>query len=333
MCNDDQITTQIAQEILDEDRKMIKYRPSWKDMTGSITSAILLQQIRFRWKREKGPFYKFIKPPTSEKAMKKYKKGDSWCEELGFTGYEYEGAFKLIGKRLKKDDLLDLDAALDGYFVGCIQTKTYETIFYFNEAYFNKRIVEHYKQLVESESDDYPKSFGKKPNGNNPIGKKPNGFNPNAIQTGKSQTESVSEKAKRMISKNTKDNQRVVDTQQTDYRNLLADSVAGICAYDIDAIGSRKRDDIRNTVLYLEKQNATPEQVEAFLSWFVSGRKDGKRFAWPQVVQEDWLKFIGESSATGDSPTRPHERRAIPREALVKLAKEHQQAVAAAGGA
>lgn len=86
-------------DLLAEDRQTISYRPSFARLTGSVNAAILLQQIFYRWyKNDQQPFFKF-KEPCDQKTCKE---GDSWCEELAFTRWEFDGALKLIGTKITK---------------------------------------------------------------------------------------------------------------------------------------------------------------------------------------------------------------------------------------
>lgn len=147
----------IVARILDEDRVVISYRPSWKDMTGSVNASILLQQVRFRWRQKGGPFYKFFTPPTKDHNA--YKPGDSWTEELGFTLSELQGAMKRIAKRLNRKDVENMPASLDGAFFGYYRDQKHLTWHYFNEKYFIEQVIKHYGS----------------PDDNSPSGKFPSG--------------------------------------------------------------------------------------------------------------------------------------------------------------
>ena len=91
-------------KILADDPNLTIYRPSLRQLTGSVTSAILFNQILYRWKKKKGKsFYKFKVPPKKREGetgeqylerVKPYKEGDSWCEELGFSRSEFDNAIK-----------------------------------------------------------------------------------------------------------------------------------------------------------------------------------------------------------------------------------------------
>lgn len=87
----------IVMGLLAEDREVISYRKNLNHLTGSVTATILLQQIIFRAKG-KGwrPFFKFRKP--CKHAL--YKEGDSWTEELGFSGAEFDTAISKIGTKV-----------------------------------------------------------------------------------------------------------------------------------------------------------------------------------------------------------------------------------------
>ena len=114
-------------ELLAKDKDVILYRKELNIITGSVTATILLQQIIFRYvSNENKAFYKFIEPCKHEK----YKDGDSWCEELGFTRKEFLTAIKkledagLVSKKTNMQRLTfytvnlgDLDKALKGIYV------------------------------------------------------------------------------------------------------------------------------------------------------------------------------------------------------------------------
>ncbi len=79
--------------IIADDQNLIVYRKELNKLTGSVLSTILLQQLLFWSKKNKNkPFYKFIEPCNHSL----YKEGDSWCEELGFTKYEFSSAYKKL---------------------------------------------------------------------------------------------------------------------------------------------------------------------------------------------------------------------------------------------
>lgn len=86
--------------LLAEDREVISYRKRLNDITGSVTATILLQQIIY-WSRTKDwqPFFKFR---TECKKHSSYRSGDSWTEELGFSGAEFDTAISKIGTKITK---------------------------------------------------------------------------------------------------------------------------------------------------------------------------------------------------------------------------------------
>jgi hypothetical protein len=92
-----------------ETERMIAYRPNFRKMAGSITAAILLQQILYRWKSNNyQPFYKY----KEECDAPDYRPGDSWCEELAFSRSEFDSALKAIGQKVSRKAKRD-----DGKFV------------------------------------------------------------------------------------------------------------------------------------------------------------------------------------------------------------------------
>ena len=84
----------------------IPYRKELRDLCGSIPATILFVQLLYwfdKWDYEE--FYKFISPSLGNS---KYRIGDSWIEELGFSYDEFALAFSKIGYRCKsKKDYIE----------------------------------------------------------------------------------------------------------------------------------------------------------------------------------------------------------------------------------
>ena len=78
------------------------YRKEFKELLGSTNAAILLGQLIYWHFKAGGEFYKFKEPNEKHPS---YKKGDSWCEELGFTTSELKTAlyFLRTAERLLKN--------------------------------------------------------------------------------------------------------------------------------------------------------------------------------------------------------------------------------------
>lgn len=92
---------------ISEDARMIAYRPNFRRITGSVTAAILLQQILYRWVNNGfKPFYKYKEPCDATD----YREGDSWCEELAFSREEFDSALKRIGSKVTTEKGKDLDS-------------------------------------------------------------------------------------------------------------------------------------------------------------------------------------------------------------------------------
>ena len=81
--------------LLAQDKSIITYRKELNEITGGVMATILLQQLIY-WadKNDNKPFYKFIEPCENEK----YNDGDSWTEELGFSKFEFNSAYKKLEK-------------------------------------------------------------------------------------------------------------------------------------------------------------------------------------------------------------------------------------------
>ena len=74
----------------DYDKK--QYRVEIANEVGGILPAIVLQQLTYWTRINKGSFYKFIEPCGHDN----YKNGDSWTEELGMSKYQFTEALKKL---------------------------------------------------------------------------------------------------------------------------------------------------------------------------------------------------------------------------------------------
>lgn len=82
-----------ATKLLALDNSVILYRPQFNNFTGSPLATLLLSQIAYWWDKSGAkPFYKFKEPCNH----KMYKRGDSWCEELGFTRRLFDSALRCL---------------------------------------------------------------------------------------------------------------------------------------------------------------------------------------------------------------------------------------------
>jgi hypothetical protein len=92
------ITAHLAGKLLANDGKLVNYRPEMRAIAGDTLAGILLSRIWFWWnQKDKEAFYKFNAPCQHEK----YRPGDSWREELGFTRSELTTALGKIATKIK----------------------------------------------------------------------------------------------------------------------------------------------------------------------------------------------------------------------------------------
>jgi hypothetical protein len=84
-------------------RDSIPYIKELRPHVGSVTSAILMQQLDYWFERYPDGFYKFLEPSDH----KAYQPGDSWTEELGFSKAEFRSAFDHIGIRYESKRAFD----------------------------------------------------------------------------------------------------------------------------------------------------------------------------------------------------------------------------------
>jgi hypothetical protein len=101
----------------------IPYRPDLRGIAGSVTGAILLQQIVYWHSKKGGPFFKFKTPPAP--GTEGYRPGDSWTEELGFSRHEFDTALAKIGQKIGKKTQRD-PAALVWFWTGMDRRTWYQ---------------------------------------------------------------------------------------------------------------------------------------------------------------------------------------------------------------
>jgi hypothetical protein len=171
--------TALAFELLGEDRRRVTYRPEFAKLTGSVTAAILLQQIIHWCKSSRGDFYKFAAPCSHDK----YKPGDSWQEELAFSRSELTTALKKIGtkivKGVSKSQALSVSTAefnADGSLTKECATKLVVywtdsdriTRYRLNVALLGNALKQHYLTKQESDITFLTKKYPEKNSKKNP---------------------------------------------------------------------------------------------------------------------------------------------------------------------
>ena len=139
--------------VVAKERLQISYRPEWRAFTGSVTASILLRQILFRWERQgQKPFYKFKESCSNEL----YRTGDSWCEELGFSRFEFDTALKKIGFKRSSKNKEVVNTAMPVEYWTDINRLTYYTI---APEILNRKLMALYSQdptpgFTKSENPD-----------------------------------------------------------------------------------------------------------------------------------------------------------------------------------
>lgn len=83
--------------------KIIPYVKELREITGSVLSAILMQQLDYWFHLRPDGFYKFLSPCDNPLC----KQGETWTEELGFSRKEFWTAFDKIGVRHQSKKAFD----------------------------------------------------------------------------------------------------------------------------------------------------------------------------------------------------------------------------------
>jgi hypothetical protein len=122
--------------------RAISYRPELVQIAGSVTAAILLQQITYWADKSKWqPFFKFRAPCGHED----YRLGDSWTEELAFTGHEFDSALRKIGVKITKG-MSKNDAMEDSLLVYWTDSSR-KTWWLLNRRLLEERLGEVYSEV------------------------------------------------------------------------------------------------------------------------------------------------------------------------------------------
>lgn len=117
----------------------ISYYKELRQITGSVTGSILMQQLDYWFSKTHGkPFYKFKAP--CEHAL--YKEGDSFTEELGFSVDEFTNAFSKIGTVFKsKTEFEVAEDKFSGKYYACyIDRQKSLTFYYRNNELLDKAL-------------------------------------------------------------------------------------------------------------------------------------------------------------------------------------------------
>lgn len=122
--------------------RSISYRPELVQIARSVTAAILLQQMTYWANKSKWQaFFKFRAPC----AHADYRPGDSWTEELGFSGREFDNALRKIGTKIttgesKKD-------AMEHSLVVYWTDSSRKTFYLLNWQALEERLAEVYSEV------------------------------------------------------------------------------------------------------------------------------------------------------------------------------------------
>jgi hypothetical protein len=143
--------------MIDMSFKQLKYYPELNGITGSINATLVLLQLEYWSEKCKGnQFYKFLDVCEHEK----YRQGDSWVEELGFTKHEFRTAFAKIGKVYKsKKAFKESKDLFEGKYYASYYDRVKGLTFYIrNDEAVNKLFQNHTQDDLNLENTQIPVS-------------------------------------------------------------------------------------------------------------------------------------------------------------------------------
>lgn len=127
--------------------KKLRYYPELNQITGGITSTILMLQLEYWFENtDRNAFFKFLEPCEDMH----YRCGDSWCEETGFSKGEFRTAFARIGKVYKsKKEFNESQDKFEGKMYLSYFDRIKRLTFYMR----NTEMVEQYLNLAEDTNE------------------------------------------------------------------------------------------------------------------------------------------------------------------------------------
>lgn len=125
------------------DMRPLRYIPEYNCFTGGVKATLLFCQCYYWWDKNEGQkFYKF----RDKCNHNLYKIGDSWCEELRFTGTEFDDAIKKIGFKLGKGkNIIKKEEALIIYYTDSNRLTWYDV----NYELFQKKLNETKEAILK----------------------------------------------------------------------------------------------------------------------------------------------------------------------------------------
>ena len=135
-------------------RNNVPYIKELRQLSGSVTASILMQQLDYWFEKKPGGFYKFLEPCENNEL---YKTGDSWPEELGFSKYEFKTAFEKIGVAYKSKNefkkAMEKGDPFQGKFYCCYVDKMkYITVYYRNHELLDLELEKLLSPVSEESS-------------------------------------------------------------------------------------------------------------------------------------------------------------------------------------
>ena len=135
-------------------RNNVPYIKELRQLSGSVTASILMQQLDYWFEKKPGGFYKFLEPCENNEL---YKTGDSWTEELGFSKYEFKTAFEKIGVSYKSKNefkkAMEKGDPFQGKFYCCYVDKMkYITVYYRNHELLDLELDKLLNSVSEESS-------------------------------------------------------------------------------------------------------------------------------------------------------------------------------------
>lgn len=124
--------------ILSITRNIVPYVRDIRPIAGSVTAALVMQQLDYWFERHQDGFYKFMEP--SDHCL--YKPGQSWTEELFMSRLEFISAFEQVGIRYRsKSEFEKAENKFQGrYYASYLDRKTNLTHYLRNHAITDLRL-------------------------------------------------------------------------------------------------------------------------------------------------------------------------------------------------
>ncbi|MDL2284752.1 hypothetical protein LJC19_06395 [Oxalobacter sp. OttesenSCG-928-P03] len=146
----------VRNRLLGVTRNTIPYVMELREIAGSVSATVLMQQLDYWFIRYPDGFYKFLEPRPKASL---YRSGQSWCEELGLSKNEFRSAFDRIGHRwLSKSQFDEAKDKFQGKFYASYVDRRTNLTWYLRNHELVDQTLDHLLEMGNADSQEIDNS-------------------------------------------------------------------------------------------------------------------------------------------------------------------------------